>query len=125
MSVYENLDFERGMDPKRSLNIGRNTPSAKHKRMMTRYAKMDKGFQEDWGDRIDGFHGEKSFIRWDKNGALKPNDRIHMKASSIIRPVLTKWFKKNHPNFRILNFRQEATGPYTKSNFLTIKYIGD
>jgi len=126
--VYENIEFERGSDPMKSMEIGTNHPAAKKARKRKRYAEMQEDFFKEFADNItfDSYYNQYwSYFYYPKgngDGGKTFNDRIRMNSGSWMKKKINDWFKKNHPNFRVKNYRLEHTGPYTKDYFLTIEY---
>ena len=125
--VFENIEFERGSDPKKSLEIGVHTPEAREKRRLERYKSLDQDFKREFGDFMfdTGSHGG-FYTEWQTRGgdsgiSTRDSIRVHW-TDPYTKKEIKEWFKENHPYFTLKSLKMGLSGPNMKAPYLYIEY---
>lgn len=124
-NTNESLRFERSMDPKRSLKIGRAHPAAVENRRKERWREMDKDFKEEFGDFMYNNSNLGGFYRFDQKWGESLETAIRVDySSSWKKKNIKEWFKENHPYFKVKSLKQGLSGPGVGgAAYLYIEYI--
>jgi len=112
--VRESLDFERGLDPKDSMGLGREALK------LSKYEKLNADFERDF----NGFYYRETpdIVRyWGKE--VKTVDYVKVKWSSPeTKKKIKEWFKKYHPDFRVLSLKKNWS-PMGSEYYLNFEWI--
>ena len=117
--VYENIEFERGLELKDAMKIGIEYQKWElHKKLGEDLYKNIPGIiRSDVSSelaRISSYNGEKFTNDY---YVTKPPEKFHQSYRSDLRK-----FFKDYPFFDFISFKQGQTGPYTKGHYLRFKW---
>ena len=126
--VYENIRFERGRDPEKSMEIGRHNPEISETRRKNRWREMNRDFVEAFGN----FLHEDSYgfyATWEPYDSEDPGERFDtytrvQYTGSEKKRDIKEWFKQNHPYFRVKSLKQGLSAPgIGGAAYLSIEYV--